>query len=64
MRDPDRIPEILELVAQIWKKESDLRLGQLIFNATKLKDQNADVAGIEDEGLRKGLLRYLETLPD
>ncbi len=30
MRDPDRIPEILEFVAEAWKQQ---RLGQLLVNA-------------------------------
>lgn len=32
MRDPRRIPEILKRIELIWKKNTDLRLGQLIMN--------------------------------
>ena len=31
MRDPDRIPEILELINQIWQRDVDLRFNQLIY---------------------------------
>lgn len=33
MRDPNRIPEILETVKTLWEANPDLRLGQLIINA-------------------------------
>ena len=32
MRDPKRIDYIIELIKQIWKKNPDLRLCQLIGN--------------------------------
>jgi len=32
MRDPERIPEILNKLKEIWEKYPDLRLGQLISN--------------------------------
>ena len=34
MRDPERIDRILEIVRKIWKKHPDLRLMQLLLNAT------------------------------
>lgn len=30
MRDPDRIPRLLDLLNEIWKLNPDLRLGQII----------------------------------
>ncbi len=57
MRNPLRIDEMLVLIRSVWEKDPDLRLGQLILNAARMKDPNADVGGIEDEGLRKGLIR-------
>ncbi|KKL72493.1 hypothetical protein LCGC14_2084390 [marine sediment metagenome] len=33
-RDPARIPGILEEIRKIWEKDPDMRLGQLIVNAT------------------------------
>jgi len=32
MRDPRRIPRIMELIQLEWEKHPDYRLGQLIFN--------------------------------
>lgn len=33
MRDPERIPEILDFLADYWLAHPDLRLGQIIGNA-------------------------------
>lgn len=33
MRDPARIPRILEALRVEWEKQPDLRLGQLLLNA-------------------------------
>jgi len=32
MRDPERIPKILDELRRIWEAYPDLRLGQLILN--------------------------------
>jgi uncharacterized protein YihD (DUF1040 family) len=48
MRNPNRIPEILRLVAKVWYKSPDLRLGQLLLNATR--DEHTFYY-IEDEDL-------------
>ena len=32
MRNPDRIPKILNEIQKIWQQYPDLRLGQLILN--------------------------------
>ena len=32
MRDPNRIPQILQEIQEVWEKHPDLRLGQLIGN--------------------------------
>lgn len=34
MRDSARIRDALELVGQVWRQYPDLRLGQLLVNAT------------------------------
>lgn len=63
MRDPERIDDMIELLSEIWRLEPDLRLGQLIFNAARMRNPDiADVFSIEDGDLRKGLVRYLETI--
>lgn len=33
MRDPNRIPAVLEAVRIAWEENPDLRLGQLVSNA-------------------------------
>ena len=35
MRDPKRIPEILNQLKSLWSSYPDLRLGQLILNVVK-----------------------------
>jgi uncharacterized protein YihD (DUF1040 family) len=61
MRDPARIDEMLDLLDRVWRLDPDLRLGQLIFNAARLKDPDiSDIYSIEDGSLRKGLIRYLQ----
>lgn len=63
MRDPQRIDTILELVRQVWVEQPDLRLGQLIFNAARMRDPELkDIYNIEDAVLQKGLRRYLERI--
>lgn len=36
MRDPARIPRILEALRVEWEKTPDLRLGQLLCNAARV----------------------------
>lgn len=61
MRDPARIYELLKLLREIWTLEPDLRLGQLIYNAARIREPGlSDVFSIEDSGLYKGLVRYHE----
>ncbi len=63
MRDPARIDEMLAALREVWQREPDLRLGQLIFNAARMRDANIDdVFSIEDGTLHKGLIRYLELI--
>jgi hypothetical protein len=61
MRDPKRIPEILNQLKGIWSSFPDLRLGQLIINAAGMWDMSTMDAErklyyMEDEQLIK-LLR-------
>lgn len=50
MRDPNRIPHILDKIKKLWEKNPDLRLGQLIINATGI-----DPYYIEDDALVQAL---------
>ena len=54
MRDPNRIPEILNQLKAIWSSFPDLRLGQLLLNV----DQDPRLYYIEDEELIKALRDY------
>jgi hypothetical protein len=63
MRDPARIDEVLELLRVVWTLEPDLRLGQLVYNAARIRDPALhDVFSIEDSSLQEGLVRYLEQI--
>lgn len=55
MRDPDRIPPILEELKKAWEKYSDLRLGQLviILNDVYGPKTSADLFTVEDEMMLK-----------
>lgn len=34
MRDPKRIPEMLAVLGELWQENPDIRLGQIISNAS------------------------------
>jgi len=51
MRDPKRITKISKLIFKIWRKNPDLRLGQLISNAVYV----SDIFYIADHDLEKRL---------
>jgi len=49
MRNPDRIDETLEVLAEYWKKYPDLRLGQIIYNISCREFNYNDSYYIEDD---------------
>ena len=53
MRDPKRIPKILNELKEIWSSFPDLRLGQLLLNVL----ENQAFYYIEDEAIIK-ILRH------
>jgi len=55
MRDPARIEPILKNIREIWTKNPDLRLTQLIMNALAI---NYDPYFIEDDDLQQALEDY------
>jgi hypothetical protein len=58
MRDPARIEPILWKLRQVWERDPDLRLGQLIANAAPPADlAPGDFFNVEDEGIERGLDR-------
>jgi len=62
MRDPNRIPEIISLLYQVWKKHPDSRLGQLLCNAVSFNGfmSGTHIFSIEDKDLVEGLKKLLE----
>lgn len=58
-RSPDRIPEILGLIEQLWSRHPDMRLGQLMVNL--LDPTPNPIFAAEDEILRDRLRATLET---
>jgi hypothetical protein len=57
MRDPNRIPIILEVLRQAWTLMPDQRLGQLISNAQSAARtfNSSDIFYLEDEYIVEGL---------
>ena len=47
MRDPKRIKPILKLLKKYWKKNPDLRLGQILYNLSYTEN----IWNIEDSEL-------------
>ena len=56
MRDPKRIPEVLDELRKVWEKSPDLRLGQLIDNIVTRTP--CPLFYIEDEDLVERIKRY------
>lgn len=55
MRDPARIPRILQAIGTVWERDPDLRLGQLIVNTIRPSRPAPQVFGFEDTELEKRL---------
>lgn len=49
MRDPIRIDEVLEVIRIYWKQNPDLRLGQIVSNATQAAKEK-ELAPFSDHG--------------
>ena len=49
MRDPKRIKPLLEKLENIWTKNPDFRLGQLIMVITKTGEHNPKLFNMEEE---------------
>jgi uncharacterized protein YihD (DUF1040 family) len=58
VRDPNRIPVILERLRVAWEKHPDLRLGQVIANASECRISR--LFYLEDEALIVGIERMVE----
>jgi hypothetical protein len=65
MRDPNRIPEILKALEELWRMSPDLRLGQLLVTATNKSGRNVvcpEIFYAEDDELLKGIEAYRDLL--
>ena len=58
MRDPDRIPKILEQLGEEWKKVPDWRLGQFLVNFLSWYGQ--DPFYLEDDDFIEQVQEYME----
>jgi uncharacterized protein YihD (DUF1040 family) len=65
MRDPERIKPLLELLEQVWRREPDLRLSQLVTIAAVRGGWNnaADIFSAEDDVVESGLRERLHQEP-
>jgi len=59
MRDPERIEPMLELLAQVWRQNPDLRLAQILVNAIPDAGPCPQVFHAEDDVVDAGLRRLL-----
>jgi uncharacterized protein YihD (DUF1040 family) len=58
MRNPERIPEILEKMRQVWEASPDMRLGQLLINVA---GREANLWNLEDDVLLDDLVEWVDT---
>ena len=68
MRDPNRIPEMIEVLRTLWEKHPDLRLGQLlVVAASQIKGRDpippTPLFYVEDDAMLDGLFRLAEKPP-
>ena len=54
MRDPARIERVLRLLKLAWSSQPDLRLCQLLMNATD-RDRGDDMYYVEDDTVENSL---------
>lgn len=57
LRDPGRIPEVLDALAKLWNKYPDWRFGQLISNVFAVLDE--DVFYTEDDDWERIFKNFL-----
>ena len=60
MRNPDRIPQVLEEIEHLWRQHPDWRLGQLICNLTAWANpEEVSPYDIEDDELVAQIERHM-----
>lgn len=61
MRDPARIPIVLDVIRKVWEKHPDLRLGQLIVDVTPRERFGSDPFFMEDDLLIEELVKFAKS---
>lgn len=59
-KDPARIDSIIEKLTDLWKKNPDLRLGQMLTNINSSKNNSGDMYYLSDADLEKYLEDFLK----
>lgn len=59
MRDPSRIPVVIEALWRAWEANPDWRLGQLIFNAARPTPPSPTLFYMEDDVLMRRLQDFV-----
>lgn len=62
MRDPDRIPVILDELKEYWIQNPDLRLGQIISNFGGYAGAGRDPSNVEDEDMLQVIRDELDAM--
>ena len=60
LRNPDRIPIILNKLESVWSHAPCLRLGQLLYNLNQNIELNSDLFYLEDDRLEYELDRMYQ----
>jgi len=60
MRNPNRIPEVLELLGKAWAKYPDLRLVQLLWAVDIINNENDGFAK-EEDAIKAKLIKFIES---
>ena len=61
MRDPKRIPQVLQLLEKVWADSPDQRLGQLLMNAAFFGGWTLDdIWNCEDDKFVAGLTKLAQ----
>ena len=59
MRDPQRIDKILNMIATLWRRNQDQRLGQLLYNYAGFKDTDYNT---EDDKIEEKLREAISNI--
>lgn len=60
MRDPARISVMLNALHEVWARNPDMRLGQLLLNVANSEAPCPELFYIEDEHLLRNLNKFTE----